>query len=143
MCLSRIRKQYNKPSDIIQEGAKFFNGHVPNLRFQNQVFNGDPSVPLNQWIKADGKIISAGDGKTYRSGFHVYVDDKEAKTVGHASPTRVYIRKVHTVGEESGTLVLIAEEMYVPSNKSDWPPTESKESLMDKLKRAAKKSGSA
>ena len=44
--------------------------------------NGTRVLPINQWLKADIKIVCDGSrkrAKSYLSGFHVFEDKKECK----------------------------------------------------------------
>lgn len=115
MCLTRIDTLYDKPSDLIVSGWKEFGGTTPQPKFMNF----GTVVKLDEWIAAgDIKVpmdIKASDGKLYKAGFHVY--DGE-----YPSLRRVYLRRITCVGDQDGKRCVIAQEMYVPSNESGWPP---------------------
>ncbi len=110
-----------EPSTLIQSGWKDFGSATfgSKLRFDNFQYKGSKDVPLNKWITAEGDKVSGAD---YRAGFHIYEDEKELNGSGKNSKRRVYYRNAHTRGRQSSLTVIVAQEMYVPSNPDDWPP---------------------
>lgn len=142
MCLDYIKEQNDNPSAVITSGWKEFNGSGKSLQFQNMILNGQPGVPLDEWIKAEKKPVhSNSDIKSYVTGFHVYTEEEEIKR-NSKSYRHVYIRKIQTIGTQNNLTVAVAEEMYVPSDPNDWPPKPGdlpkpkKESLTDRAKKA-------
>jgi hypothetical protein len=129
MCLSKINETYDTPSDVVVSGAKTFTGSDSRPRFE--VMNSPRDVTLDQWIKAEGTEIKADSGQKYKAGFHVYESDQ--KVFGER---RVYVRKIHTRGTQEGKVVLIADEMYVPSKPDGWPPkaSDEKKSILERIK---------
>jgi hypothetical protein len=123
MCLDRVYAKVYKPTPLIQSGWKAFDtGSKGGLLFQQQSLNGSHSVPLDTWIKAEapgGKII--GPGENYPAGFHIYEDETEIKYESW-KPRRVYYRFAHTRGIQNSKTVVLATEMFVPSEPDDWPP---------------------
>jgi len=139
MCLHHIQEQYDNPSNVIISGWKRFVSFP--LRFENFKNKGTSEVPLDQWIDAEEKEINTGySGKNYKTGFHVYEDEEQAKK--KSATRRVYIRKVHTKGTEDSVTVLVAQEMYVPSDPNAWPPLPPSQgkldSKWDKIKKSVK-----
>ena len=142
MCLSTVKETYDNPSSLIQSGYKQFNGTGKNLTF---TINGKP-VEFDKWLSADegATKMKADDYNYYTRGFHVYEDESDVKN--KSGYILVYMRKVHTKGTQDGLSVVIAKEIYVPSDPKGWPPTASpntsftppapskKELLFDKIK---------
>ena len=144
MCLTKVVNTYDKPTDLIVDGWKEFEGYGSSLKFQN--FGG--AVRQDAWLKANDvkstTDITANDGKKYKSGFHVYADEKDKPR----GCRRVYLRTVTCAGEQSGSKCVIAQEMYVPSDPDAWPPlaqtlptprpTPKRQKLIDSFKKAGK-----
>lgn len=126
MCLDSVTEQFDKPTTLIQSGWKRFNGSGRNLLFEAYQYGGTKDVPLDKWIKAEGTNI-AGRGQDYKAGFHVFEDETEFGKAGgryyagKADKRRVYYRKVHTRGRQEGLSVVLATEIYVPSDPNAWP----------------------
>lgn len=121
MCLEYVREKV-APTSLIQSGWKEFSGgyNTNKLSFQNFPFRGSQTVPMDQWLTAEGDgKVRGGD---YKPGFHIYEDEKELD--GRSRKRRVYYRRVHTRGTQDGLTVVIAQEMYVPTNPDAWPPKE-------------------
>ena len=119
MCLSSVSEQYDQPSSFIQDGWKKFGGSVKNPEFENQTLRGYRGVPLNQWLKADNStMILATDNTEYELGFHVWPEESE----GRSGRRRVFVRYLTTRGMQSNEEVVIARELYVPSDPNSWPP---------------------
>jgi hypothetical protein len=119
MCLGKVTATHSKPSGVIVDGWKSFTGTDSALTFQQM---GGP-VTLDVWLQAS-KIkppqdIVAGDGTKYRAGFHAYGDEQE-----RGCYRRVYLRNITCTGEQDFKKCVIAQEMYVPSDKNAWPPQE-------------------
>jgi hypothetical protein len=134
MCLSSVSKKISKPTLAVQDGWKKFNGGSflsKKLEFEVCTYKGGKDVPLDQWIKAEGPEIesSAWDKKKYAAHFHIWLDEKDAPT----GVRRVFFRKAHTIGLQDAHKVIVAEEMYVPSDPNKWPPMETKLAKADKL----------
>ena len=135
MCLSKVIEKYDSPSSVIISGWKEFNDRSGKLEFQNQANAGSRAVPLDTWIKAVPTVnsIRSDDGKSYVPGFHVY----ENEDIRKASRRRVYARLITCRGEQDRENLVIATEIYVPSDPDAWPPKpgdKSKPSLMDKVR---------
>ena len=132
MCLSTVKETYDNPSKVIVDGWKNIDASKP--RFQLAV-NGSLDIPKDKWITAtsehekSGQGIKADDGIRYEPGFHAYADEKELKGKGHV---RVFLRGVSCLGSQDGKQVIIAREMYLPSDPNGWPPKN--QTLMDKIK---------
>jgi hypothetical protein len=124
MCLETVSDKIDKPTTLIQSGWKTFTGTQTQLRFENMPFKGSRDVPLDKWITAEATVekISTGAvirGRDYKPGFHIYEDEQEVKSKTYKR--RVYYRKVHTRGKQDGLTVIVALEMYVPSDPDAWP----------------------
>lgn len=134
MCLESLKEEYESPSNMIMDGWKEFDGVGNNLTFQ---IDGQ-LVVFDKWLTAKETRISGLilGGESYTSGFHVYCNDEEIrKTWGHYR--HVYIRKVTYLGRQDGKDVVVAKEMYVPSDPDGWPPHPSfpdNRSFLNKLK---------
>jgi len=126
MCLSRVEEIIANPSSVIQDGAKQFTGSK-GIYFETYPLDGSSygnrEVPLDKWLTATEKDVTASDSQSYKSGFHIY-EEKTPKD----RRRRVYFRYVTAIGAQDGKNVLIAREMYVPSNENDWPPMANKTS---------------
>ena len=144
MCLSTVKETYDNPSSLIQSGYKKFNGTGKKLTFR---INSKP-VEFDKWLVADEAKLKADDYNYYTQGFHVY--DDESQVNNKNGYTLVYMRNVHTKGTQTGISIVVAKELYIPSNPKGWPPTSSpntsytpskpstKEMLYDKIKDIAK-----
>jgi hypothetical protein len=120
MCLSRILEQHDTPSAVITGGRKQFNGTDNKPKFASYALHGSQDVPLDQWIAADtSQKISASTGQ-YEAGFHVY--DEDTKETNQAPYRLVFVRNISASGLEGSRKVVIAREMYVPSDPDGWPP---------------------
>lgn len=138
MCLSNVTEQYDSPSSLIVDGWKDLAGLWPNLQFQNYAVNGSKDAPLDRWLKADiFSQVAASDGKSYEAGFHVYEDEPNTK---RSHRRRVFVRFISAKGDQSSEKVVIAREMYIPSDRNGWPPKSGdptppkKSSVLDKAK---------
>lgn len=119
MCLSSVKEIYDPPSDLIVDGWKNFKGGANKPEFSMQTHGGKSDVPLDVWIRAEATAtIMADDKKDYVPGFHVYCDDH----AGSTGYRRVFLRRVTCSGLQGSLKVVIAQEMYVPSNQDGWPP---------------------
>lgn len=134
MCLDSIKEEYETPSPLVQGGWKEFSGTDAKPISQQT----SKPIPLDQWIKANEVTISMSGGGSYTSGFHVYSDDTQiSKNKGnYVKYRRVYYRNVTYLGTQDGKEVVIAREIYVPSNQKAWPPHPSfpDQTLLDKIK---------
>jgi hypothetical protein len=134
MCLTTVDEQYDPPSSFIIGGEKYFSGPNSAPAFQQYKLNGSSVVPLDEWLKADTtNKIRANDGKNYEAGFHVWLDENKKH-----SGRRVFVRYVTARGKQDGEKLMIAREMYVPSEPNGWPPKPGepkKESMLDKAKK--------
>lgn len=127
MCLEKVKETYDVPCTLIMDGWKDFGGSQLHPTFSSYSLNGSNKVPLDKWIAASGehiknKEIKASDGHSYAPGFHVYSDEKEVKPEKNLGLRRVFVRKITCLGMQDKNSVIIAQEMYVPSNKNGWPP---------------------
>ena len=119
MCLSSISETV-EPVSLIQSGWKEFDGPTAQPRFAAYSYKGTRDVPLDKWITAEGKNIKVSTFKHYDAGFHVYSEEQELKS--RSQKRRVYYRNVHTRGTQDNLTVVIAKEIYVPSDPDAWPP---------------------
>lgn len=119
MCLESVTETIKTPTALIQSGWKEFAGTTTGPRFQNFSFNGARNVPLDKWITAETKEVKISTFKKYTAGFHVYEDETELKG---RQKRRVYYRNAHTRGRQNGFTIIIAPEIYVPSDPDGWPP---------------------
>lgn len=142
MCLTTVFEiNEGEPSTAIFSGEKEFNPDGKKLNFQNQP-NGDKyEVPFDEWITALPKVnkIKAHDGNHYEAGFHVWEEDSKSK---NPNRRRVYYRQVVCKGEQNKEKIVIARQIYVPSDSDGWPPKpgepSKKENLLDKAKKIIK-----
>jgi hypothetical protein len=147
MCLSSVNEVYDVPSTLIMDGWKEFDVSGGKLRFAAFAFNGSKDVPMDKWIQASTEhakkgTIKANDGSDYQAGFHVFAEEAECKPISKFR--RVFVRKITCLGNDdgrggSGKKVIIAQELYVPSDKNGWPPTheeeqEERKGLLDRMK---------
>ena len=88
--------------------------------------------------------MRASDGNEYEAGFHVYEED--TNEMNKAPYRRVFVRCVSARGNEGySKKVLIAREMFVPTDQNGWPPKpgdpppkKEKVGILDRLKGTAK-----
>jgi hypothetical protein len=120
MCLDSVTEKIDKPTTLIQSGWKEFQGNRAQPRFAAYAFKGSRDVPLDKWIAAEVQEIKVSTFKKYDAGFHIF-EDEEEKTLPSVK-RRVYYRKAHTRGRQNRSTVVIAAEMYVPSDPDAWPP---------------------
>lgn len=118
MCLDSGHVRITQ-SSLVETGWKTFIGGITDLRFQNFGIGGKTNVPLDKWIRAEESQVRIGSG-SYTSGFHIYNDETDAAALG--TPRLVYFRNAHTLGTQASRKVVVAKEMYVPSNPDAWPP---------------------
>jgi hypothetical protein len=119
MCLERVNEKIPNPTTLILSGWKQFGGTDAKPKFEAFAFKGSGDVPLDKWITAESKVVSMGGRGSYDAGFHIFEDETELKGV---AKRRVYYRNVHTRGIDRSKSVVIAREMYVPSDSDAWPP---------------------
>jgi hypothetical protein len=119
MCLDTITERIDQPSALIESGWKTFNMPSGKLQFAVQIHAGSMAVPLDKWIKAEGGKIKVGSFKSYEPGFHVYEHERELRGM---AARRVYYRGLHTRGIQDGKTVVVAGELFVPSQPDAWPP---------------------
>ena len=128
MCLSTISEKLDKPSALIQSGWKTFAGNARTPLFENFTLQGSKTVPLDRWIKAEGKEVKISSFKKYEAGFHIFEDEEDLKKNSNythfGGMRRVYYRYAHTRGMDQGLKVVIAREMCVLSDPDGWPPQE-------------------
>lgn len=125
MCLSTITERIGSPTKLIVGGWKEFSVMNGKPRFMNTSLNHNYEVPLDKWITAESVTIDMDRKQSYNSGFHIYSDEVENKKKKLANLRRVFYRGVETIGTQDGVPVVIAREMYVPSDPDAWPPERS------------------
>lgn len=121
MCLDYVNERITTPVALIQSGWKVFHGSGNKLHFQVQSFKGSNAVIFDKWLVAEGTTATGSEhlrGGAYPAGFHIYEDETEVKG---KSVRRVYYRNVLVRGTQYEKLV-VAKEMYVPSDPDGWPP---------------------
>lgn len=131
MCLSKVEESYDIPCTLIVDGWKQFGGTETAPQFSAFMWKGKRAVPLDKWITAtdeNAKSVRADDRTDYEPGFHVWAEEPKKK----AGYTRVFVRRITTMGAQDGQKCVIAREMYVPSDPNGWPPKE--KDLMDRIK---------
>lgn len=136
MCLSTVKEIYDNPSTCIVDGWKEL-GSTGSPRVQMAI-NGRYDVPLDKWVKATDEHaksgIKASDNTIYQPGFHVYSDETEFRKKD-STMRRVFVRNITCLGTQDGKHVIIAQEMYIPSDLNGWPPKpEKKKSLLSHVK---------
>lgn len=120
MCLETVKDRMDKPTTLIQSGWKTFNGPPAKPRFENFAFKSSKDVPLDKWITAEANVaeIVGRQISGYKPGFHIFEDETEFK----GKKRRVYYRRAHTRGLQDGLTIVVALDMYVPSDPDGWPP---------------------
>lgn len=123
MCLSTVKDKNVDLSGCIVSGWKDFAGTASAPEFQvygvKHLLGRAKKVPLDKWFEADKQQIASDDSELYDSGFHIYSDDGKRP---NSASRRVYYRLVEVLGTQDGHEVIIAREMYVPSDPDGWPP---------------------
>jgi hypothetical protein len=127
MCLSKVTESYEPPCSVITDGWKDIDPKKPSLQF---TINGKSAVPLDVWISATaehakdggGGKIKADDGILYEPGFHAYAEEPKK-----GKKTRVFLRNILCQGEQDYQKVVVAREMYIPSDPNGWPPKDDDE----------------
>jgi hypothetical protein len=146
MCLSIVKETYDNPSGLIMDAWKEFGGTARKPTFQQFTIAKSADVPLDKWITATdehtpGKKITALDSKPYAPGFHVFYNEQELKEMGGLR--RVFVRKITCLGIQTSKQVVVAQEMFVPSDPNGWPPKKDEQTFLDKAKRMMKASDNA
>ncbi len=120
MCLSSVSETLDSGT-LIQSGWKEFRGGGgTTLEFMHFTWGKGKRVPLDVWITADGVNTATSNRLSrYDAGFHVYSDEQQIGPL--ANPRRVYFRRPHTKGMQDGMTVVVARELYVPSDSEAWP----------------------
>lgn len=121
MCLDVVNETYDNPSTLIQSGWKSFTGSKTKPQFEVKNLNGNKEVPLDTWLTAEEKREHG-----YITGFHIYTDETET-AVKKLTIRRVYYRNATYLGLQNKGTVIIAKEMYVPSDPDAWPPLQGEE----------------
>jgi hypothetical protein len=123
VCLSIVKDKFTEPIPLTQSGWKEFYGTPDKPTFSAYKFAGSNVVPLDKWITAEGDMVDGGGN--YKAGFHIYEDEREIKK-GMNKFRRVYYRNVQTRGTQDTMTIVVAREMFVPSNPDAWPPPQVK-----------------
>lgn len=120
MCMDRLYKTVKVPSSGI--GWKVF-GTTENGSLEFAVQN-DNSLKRGVWMKADTSFrvgTLPWNPCTYMSGFHVYLERPQKLMVFQYSTNRVIkvkFRGGRHVGMQNGIRVVVADELFVPKNKT-------------------------
>lgn len=94
----------------------FHKGRSKQLKFSDRGLNGSSRVYTGRWLKAEKREVLGNDGKTYESGFHVYLEYPRVWNSwddNYLIIRKVKYRKGRILGYQSGYKVIIADEMYV------------------------------
>ena len=129
MCLSRITESYEPPCPMITDGWKSLGTDPKKPRLQMKL-NGKLEIPFDTWLKATDENVTSGlvradDGNNYKPGFHAYSDESELNSVKRrysGDYRRVFLRGISCSGTQDGWKVVVAQEMYIPSDPDGWPP---------------------
>lgn len=124
MCLTRIIRKQKPTNKVVKVlkcvfvGTRFINGKYREVfnftNFGDTIF-GD-TILRGKWLKAkEHSVYAQGYGVKYTTGFHCFKDKAGTLHFGD-KPVIAYIRKVHTIGTQSGGIVYVAKEMYVPKD---------------------------
>src|SRR5207253_6408355 len=113
MCLDAGYRSI-EPSSLVQSSFKLFDGSAAVPKFQVMPLADKLEVPLDKWLTAEGGT------SYYPAGFHIYIDETEFTLKNKLR--RVYFRNAHTRGSQDKKTIVVAREMYVPSNPDAWPP---------------------
>jgi hypothetical protein len=124
MSLVLIRKFSVKkdPKEKEYVGWKIF--IVRNSGLRSLYFAKKRNYTENMWYKSSNmKVYYDNRGNYYSSGFHCFTTRREARReqkIESDHPTtvvrKVFIRKITATGEQNSCKVIIANEMYIPSN---------------------------
>lgn len=121
MCLTKVTEIYDDPSALVTDGWKSIDAKKPRFQFK---VSGSTDIPFDQWITATNEHakngVKADDGNVYEPGFHAYAEEKELK--GKPGYQRIFLRNITCLGVQDGLKVIVAREMYLPSDKNGWPP---------------------
>lgn len=120
MCLERVTKRYQKPTNKVIWVYKKFTFYGNKILFHYQ--GGSTSVGV--WVKSSNRNLisdlATGEEQNYKSGFHAYSVFKQAqKILGKHDKKilRVKFRKVVAEGVQDGASVVVAKEMYIPKTE--------------------------
>ena len=88
--------------------------------------NGSRVIPVDQWLKAERKLVSDGKSTKYVSGFHVFKDPqtchKYSLKFKHRRNRRMVL--IHFTGNRikshSPSRVILADQMKVPASSEGW-----------------------
>lgn len=117
MCMSTVAKDYRnvKKRDfgigykMMTGGKGLYHSYLTDLR-------------LKKWYKANiNSKIGAYDGKDYRSGFHIFLSEKDARDYSNGTLIRVRYRGVSSIGtnitgrstDRREAACVIADEMFL------------------------------
>jgi len=82
--------------------------------------NGSKTLPKNQWVKAEKKIVSDGKSTKYLSGFHVVPSHEESveylkmfKNVKYKKIIPVFVRGEVRKKEHSPSNIWLADEIFI------------------------------
>ncbi len=132
MCLQILDKKLRGTSISILTGYKLFrtsggiydDGYPGPYRFRYFNHRDKAKVPLNRWLKSQGKVLHTNFyGKKYKGGFHIYTEKITPLMIVHCLPgyvvVKVFYRGVLARGREEALFgakvsVVVAGEMYVP-----------------------------
>ena len=127
MCLYKVNERLAGRGTKIYTGWKIFSKSgvtgIDSYYFRYYLHEGQTTVPVNQWLKANERSIGSvmGTGPRYDSGFHIYKypypAQYTAKCWDNLVAVRVKFRKVVAKGREADHEVIVAKEMYVPYRK--------------------------
>lgn len=127
MCLERVDRALDSTNTLIESGWKYFEKDAHQLQFPHQPHGGTKTVPTDKWLRAEerAEIGAARGGMAYKVGFHIFVDERQAKTASFSGKLRlIYYRRSTYKGIDQGQPTVVAQEMYVPSDQDAWPPKE-------------------
>lgn len=140
MCLSKVDNIYNPPLEEERYAWKVFetipyqminrtedSAYKHSWSFQYFPFHSglicSRRVPRGRWLIANRGEIYADDTRPYQAGFHCYASEEVARSEAASFQLttmvvcKVRIRNVIADGRQGVSRVIVAREMYVPSEE--------------------------
>lgn len=97
----------------------FVGKHGTERKYLTGFYKVGKARPVRKWLKASDfdedpkrKTILDEDFKTYRKGWHIYLEKPRANN-RRWGLYRVKFRSPIAVGDQNGELVVVADEMYI------------------------------
>jgi hypothetical protein len=123
MCLSRITKRIDQPTDDVVKAWKIFNSNAARTCLTALYQHIDYKKRTGKWTGSRKVKLYLNEGETYITGFHAFRYKKHAIDAISSAWLRrsailipVELRKVTTLGIDHDVKAIVAREMFIPKN---------------------------